>query len=353
MEPLWFVLVAFMIIAYVVLDGFDLGAGALYFVLASTEEERRTVIDSIGPVWNGNEVWLIAGGGTLFFAFPLLYASAFSGFYLPLNMVLWLLVLRGIGLEFRSHIENQIWRSLFDGFFSISSMLLAVFFGAALGNVVRGVPLDKNHVFFEPLWTNFLTGGSNVGILDWYTCGTALLALIALMVHGALYVALKSEGEVNLRARRVARRLLPGLTALTAIGVPITAIIRPQTLENFREHPIAWLIPLAVVASLVAMWMFERLAREKAAFVASCSYLVSMLAGAAAALYPTLLPSRVDPAFDITIYNSAAGPYALRAGLIWWGLGICLAIAYFVLVYRMFRGKVGETPSSAEGLVGD
>ncbi len=142
MEPVWFVLVAVMITAYVVLDGFDLGAGVLHLLIARTEEERRTVIRTIGPVWDGNEVWLIAGGGTLYFAFPLLYASSFSGFYLPLNIVLWLLVLRGIGIEFRMHIENQVWRSLFDGFFAISSALLAIFFGAALGNVVRGVPWE-------------------------------------------------------------------------------------------------------------------------------------------------------------------------------------------------------------------
>lgn len=350
MQPVWFVLVALMIIAYVVLDGFDLGAGALYFFLASSEEERQTVTRTIGPVWNGNEVWLIAGGGTLFFAFPLLYASAFSGFYLPLNIVLWLLVARGIGLEFRSDIQNQIWRTLLDGLFSLSSILLAVFFGAALGNVVRGVSLGEDHTFFEPLWTNFLTGGS-IGVLDWYTCGTALLALIALMVHGALYVALKSTGEVNVRARRNARRLLPLLVALTAIGVPVTAIIRPLTLENYHNHPITWLIPLAVAVSLIAMWRFEWQFREKAAFIASCFYLIFMLTGAATALYPTLLPSRTDPAFDITIYNAAAGAYALRMGLIWWGFGICLAVGYFVLVYRIFRGKVdGETSSTGEGL---
>src|SRR5207245_186799 len=180
MEPVWFVLVAVMIIAYVVLDGFDLGAGVLHLLIARTEEERVTVIRTIGSVWDGNEVWLIAGGGTLYFAFPLLYASSFSGFYLPLNIVLWLLVMRGIGIEFRMHIENPVWRSLFDGFFAISSALLAIFFGVALGNVVRGVPLGADHFFFEPLWTNFRTG-ADTGILDWYTCGAAVLALVALV----------------------------------------------------------------------------------------------------------------------------------------------------------------------------
>src|SRR6202163_4667311 len=192
---IWFWIVAVMLVAYVVLDGFDLGVGILHPFLARSEQERQLMLRSIGPVWDGNEVWLIAGGGTLYFAFPLLYASAFSGFYLPLNIVLWLLVLRGVGIEFRMHIENQVWRSLFDGLFAISSGLLAIFFGAALGNVVRGVPLGTDHFFFEPLWTNFRTG-ADTGILDWYTGGVAVLALVALVVHGALYVALKTEGAV-------------------------------------------------------------------------------------------------------------------------------------------------------------
>ena len=339
METTWFVLVALMITAYVVLDGFDLGTGALYLLISRTEEERRTVIRTIGPVWDGNEVWLIAGGGTLYFAFPLLYASAFSGFYLPLHIVLWLLILRGIGIEFRTHLDNDIWRSLFDGFFALSSTLLIVFFGAALANVIRGVPLDENYVFFEPLWTNFRTG-AQTGILDWYTCGTAVLALVALAVHGATWVALKTVGPVHERSIALAHRLLPVLVVLTALGVPLTAVVRPRTLENYNSHPVAYVIPLAVVASLASLWWFLRQDKERTAFISSCAYLVAMLAGAATALYPALLPSSLDPSHDITIYNAATGAYAMRVGLIWWGLGICLAVGYFVLVYRMFRGKV-------------
>jgi cytochrome d ubiquinol oxidase subunit II len=308
-------------------------------LIARTEEERLTVIRSIGPVWDGNEVWLIAAAGTLYFSFPLVYASSFSGFYLPLNIVLWLLVLRGIGIEFRTHIENDVWKSLFDGFFAISSGLLAIFFGAALGNVVRGVPLGADHFFFEPLWTNFRTG-ANTGILDWYTCGAGVLTLVALVVHGALYVALKTGGPVNEKSRNLARRLVPLLIVLTAFGVPVTAAVRPRTMRNFSEHPLAYVIPLAVAVSLAAMWVFERLAKEKAAFLSSCAYIVAMLAGVAAALYPSLLPASGDTARDITIYNSATSEYALRVGFIWWGLGICLAFGYFVFVYRMFRGKV-------------
>src|SRR5215831_6133525 len=167
METLWFMIVAFMIAAYVVLDGFDLGAGVIYPLAARTPAERQTIMRAIGPVWDGNEVWLLATGGTLYFAFPRLYASSFSGFYLPLMIVLWLLMLRAIGIEFRVHVRNHVWQNLFDGVFSVSSILLAVFFGAALGNVVRGVPLDASGYFFEPLWTTFFQLSNQPGILDW------------------------------------------------------------------------------------------------------------------------------------------------------------------------------------------
>src|SRR5947207_5235587 len=179
METTWFCLVALMLGVYVVLDGFDLGAGVAHLLVAETDEERRAVLRSIGPVWDGNEVWLLAAGGTLYFAFPALYASSFSGFYLPLMIVLWLLILRGIAIEFRNHVESPVWQPIWDVVFAGSSGMLAVFFGAALGNVVRGVPLDAAGVFFLPLWTNFRIG-KEVGILDWYTVMCGFTAFIGL-----------------------------------------------------------------------------------------------------------------------------------------------------------------------------
>src|ERR1700752_1356521 len=188
-------LLAIMITVYVLLDGFDLGAGAIHLIIAKTDEERRQVLASIGPVWDGNEVWLLAAGGTLYFAFPALYASAFSGFYLPLMIVLWLLILRGASIEFRNHIKSAVWDPLWDFLFGMSSLLLAVFFGAALGNVVRGVPLDASGYFFEPLWTNFRLG-EETGILDWYTILVGVLALLALMMHGSLWLQWKTDGAL-------------------------------------------------------------------------------------------------------------------------------------------------------------
>src|SRR5450759_2776475 len=235
METIWFLLVAFMLVAYVVLDGFDIGAGIVYPLLSRSDDDKRLILRTIGPVWDGNEVWLLAAGGTLYFAFPLLYASSFSGFYLPLNVVLWLLMLRGIGIELRTHMENPVWLGFFDVVFCVSSLLLTIFFGAALGNVVRGVPLGADGYFFEPLWTNF-RAGSNPGILDWYTVLTGVIALVTLTAHGSLYVAVKTEGELNRHARLVAQWVWPLQFVLTILGLVATGYVRPTVLDNYKQH---------------------------------------------------------------------------------------------------------------------
>ena len=221
-----------MLIVYVLLDGFDLGAGAIHLLVAKTDEERRQVLASVGPVWDGNEVWLIAAGGTLFFGFPALYASSFSGFYLPLMIVLWLLILRGISIEFRNHVVSRVWDPFWDFLFSASSLLLAVFFGAALANVVRGVPLDSTGYFFEPLWTDFRLG-EQTGILDWYTILVGVLAPLVLVMHGALWVQMKSTGAVNQPSAKIASNVWWGVLFLTAVITTIT--FRPTSCFNFSD----------------------------------------------------------------------------------------------------------------------
>jgi cytochrome bd ubiquinol oxidase subunit II len=339
METVWFMIVAVMVAAYVVLDGFDLGAGVIYLAATKTADERRRIMRAIGPVWDGNEVWLLAAGGTLYFAFPLLYASSFSGFYLPLMMVLWLLMLRGIGIELRSHMHNPVWVGFFDVIFSVSSVLLCIFFGAALGNVVRGVPLRPDQYFFEPLWTNFRVGTDN-GILDWYTVLTGVIALVTLTTHGSLYVAVKTEDELNGRARRVAQWLWPMQLLLTVAGLIATVAIRPGVLDNYKHHAVGFAIPVLVFGALAVMMhgMIKR--TDKMAFVASGVYIVGMLVGAAFGLYPVVLPASTDPALNLTIYNTAAGAHGLTVGLVWWSLGMVLALGYFFFLFRMFRGKV-------------
>jgi len=339
MGAVWFWIVAVMLAAYVVLDGFDIGIGILYPFLASNEDDRSVMMRSIGPVWDGNEVWLLAGGGTLFFAFPLLYASAFSGFYLPLMIVLWLLIGRGASIELRSHIDNGIWRSFFNGVFFLSSALLAIFFGAALANVIRGVPIGPDNYFFLPLWTNWRVG-PQPGILDWYTVVGGLVALIALAVHGGLYLALKATGDLCERARRFSQQAWFALCVITLVSLLATILVRPETLDHYKLHPVSFAIPVLVVLSLAAMKIFTVRRQELNAFLSSCLYLAIMLVGAAVGLYPTLLPSSTNAAKDITVAEAISGPYATHVGLIWWSFGILLAIGYFCVSYWMFRGKV-------------
>jgi cytochrome d ubiquinol oxidase subunit II len=337
METTWFMLVAVMIALYVVLDGFDIGAGIIQLLVSRTEGERRQVLRSIGPVWDGNEVWLLAGGGTLYFAFPALYASSFSGFYLPLMMVLWLLILRGISIEFRNHIDSLVWKPFWDVVFGGASALLAIFFGAALGNVVRGVPLDQSNEFFLPLWTNFGLG-RDVGILDWYTVLVAVTAFTTLLVHGGLWVALKTDGGLADRARQAARAGWWALAALTAAITWASFAIQPRLWESFVARPWGYVFPLLAVVGLFGMRALSR--REMPAFLCSSLYIVGMLTSAAFGLFPFVLPSNLDPHAGLTVYNAAAAPYGLKIGLVWFIPGMLLTAGYFTYTYRNFAGKV-------------
>lgn len=339
MPTLWFILVGFMLAMYVLLDGFDLGAGVAHLFAARNDAERRMVLRAIGPVWDGNEVWLIAGGGTLFFAFPLLYASSFSGFYLPLIIVLWLLMIRGAAIELRSHVNSPVWSAFWDGMFAFGSTLLAIFFGAALANVVRGVPLDHTHFFFEPLWTNFDPTSATPGILDWYTILIGLLALTALTVHGANWLALKTEGALQQRSRRMALNAWLATVALTIVSTIATYTLRPTMFTNFHNAPLGLLFPALSVAGLAGARWFAGQGRDGWAFLSSAAYLLGLLAAAAFGLYPDVLPA-VNPTYSLTIHNAAAGQYGLVVGLVWWSVGMLLALVYFTVIYRLFRGKV-------------
>jgi cytochrome d ubiquinol oxidase subunit II len=309
-----------------------------------TEAERRATLGSIGPVWDGNEVWLLAGGGTLYFAFPLLYASAFSGFYLPLMIVLWLLILRGVSLELRNHVDMGVWRSLLDGVFGLASGLLTIFFGAALANVLRGVPLQADGYFFLPLWTNWQPG-VHPGILDWYTVIGGLVALVALTMHGALWLTIKTSSELGRRAHHVVTPLCITLAALTLVSLAATIEVRPDSLNNYYSYPITFVVPVGVVASLAGVWLLNRKAYAVRAFLCSCLYLFFMLAGACWGLYPTLLPATTGADRDITLSRAISGPHTLAVGLAWWIFGMALAVGYVVFVYSKFRGKVDLQPN--------
>jgi cytochrome d ubiquinol oxidase subunit II len=336
MNFIWYCLVALMIAAYVILDGYDIGAGIVHLFVANGEDERRMVLRSIGPVWDGNEVWLLAGGGTLFFAFPALYASSFSGFYLPLMMVLWLLMVRGISIEFRNHIDNEAWKPFWDAGFALSSLLLAVFFGAALGNVVRGVPIDQSGDFFLPLWTDFQPG-EHPGILDWYTVLVGVFALAALTLHGALWVRYRTTGDLNVRSSRLARHSLYAVVALTAVTTIASFRIQPQIAQNLQKYPVGYIFPALALAGLGGMLAMRD---ELKAFLASCLFLAGMLTSAAFGIFPYMLPSNTDGSKGLTLWNSAPAEYGLKVGLAWWIPGMALALGYSFYMHRRFSGKV-------------
>lgn len=342
MATLWFILVAFMVTMYVLLDGFDLGAGAIHPFVARSNDEKRSILQAIGPIWDGNEVWLLAAGGALFFTFPLLYASSFSGFYLPLMIVLWLLMMRGLAIELRSHIDNPLWAAFWDALFFLGSALLAIFFGAAIANVVRGVPIGQNGYFFEPLWTDFNPRSATPGILDWYTILIGVLALAALVLHGANFISVKTDGQVNSRSRKVARGAWVATLVLTTITTPVTFWIRRAILTRFNDHPYGYVLLVVAIAGLILAGYANLRGRDGWSFVGSAAYILGMLGSTAFGLYPTVLPA-VNPANSLTIHNASAGHYGLVVGLIWWCIGMLLAAIYFVLIYRMFRGKVKLT----------
>jgi cytochrome bd ubiquinol oxidase subunit II len=343
METVWFCLVTIMIGMYVVLDGFDLGAGAIHLLVAKTDAERQVVLRSIGPVWDGNEVWLLAGGGTLYFAFPALYASGFSGFYLPLMIVLWLLILRGIGIEFRGQVESSLWHGFWDVVFSCASLLLAVFFGAALGNVVRGVPLDEKGYFFVPLWTNFQPG-ANAGVLDWYTVLIGVAALVTLALHGALWLAVKTEGVIQDRAWKVAQITWWGVAIMTILITVVTFQVQPHVPATLARYPMVYAFPVLALAGLSGMIWSIRRRDDLKGFLASCTYILGMLTSVVFGLYPLVLPASTNPAYALTIYSAKAGDYGLRVGLAWWLVGMALVTGYSVYIYRHFAGKVRMTP---------
>jgi cytochrome d ubiquinol oxidase subunit II len=336
---LWFCLIALMIAAYVVLDGFDLGAGILHLFGARNDAERRQLMKSIGPVWDGNEVWLLAAGGTLYFAFPALYSAAFSGFYLALMIVLWLLILRGVSIELRSHIESPLWRSFWDLVFGGSSALLALLFGVALGNVVRGVPLDSSGFFFLPLWTD-LQPGREAGIIDWYTLLVGAASFFALATHGCAWVAFKTVGDLEKRARVFGGRCWWGAVLFTGVITFFSFRIQPHIAEQFAAYPAGYAFPALALAGLTGMRITFRRGQDLGAFLSSCVYLAGMLTSAAFGAFPYLLPSNTSPQDSLTIANAAAAESGLILGLWWWTPGMLLAIGYTVFVYRRLGGKI-------------
>jgi len=334
----WYAILAAMLAAYVVLDGFDFGAGMLHLLVARDDAERRQVLAAIGPYWDGNEVWLLASGGVLFAAFPRVLAAGLSGFYFAIFLVLWALILRGISIELRSHLDDRLWRGFSDAVFALASLLLAVLFGVALGNLLRGVPLDGEGWFALPLFTDW-TAGPPVGTLDWYTLLVAVFATLVLAGHGANFLIWKCDGAVAERARRLGRRAWLAVAVLWPVVTWATVRVNPAMREHFVARPFAWLLAAAAIAGLAAVFAGERNERALVSFLGSSSVIGGLLAATAACLFPVMLQASAGgPSIDAQAAN--AGAAGLRTALGWWLLGAPLAVGYFALLFRIHRGKV-------------
>ncbi|GIM52499.1 cytochrome D oxidase subunit I [Capnocytophaga cynodegmi] len=350
MELFWYIVLMFMLGMYVILDGYDFGAGIVHLFFTKTEEEKRAVTKAIGPFWDANEVWLIAGGGVLFFAFPTLYASSFSGFYLPLMMVLWLLIFRAVGLELRGQFHNPLWEGFWDKAFGIASLLLALFFGAALGNVVRGVNLgmvengistQEPHYFFLPLWNpTFDPVAHQQGVIDWFTLLMGVLAVVTLTIHGANWVILKTSSPLNQRLRTIIFKLNFALVFLVILSIILWQYVRPVPFHNFKEHLSLWIFPIIAAVGLLGQFRIRNFKKDSTGFVFSTLFIFGSFATSVASLFPNLLPSTNDVNPSLTIYNTAANDYGLNVGLNWFIIAAVLVVAYFVIQFRVFRGKL-------------
>lgn len=339
MVELWFALLGAMLVAYVVLDGFDFGAGMLHLFVARSDAERRTVLAAIGPFWDGNEVWLIAAGGVLLLAFPELLSSAFPAFYLALHLVLWCFVVRGMAIEVRSHVADAMWRAFWDAAFAAASLLLALLFGVAFGNIVRGVPIDQSREFTMPLFTDFGVRG-RVGLLDYYTLSVGVLAVALLSAHGAAFLAWRAAGSVRERCLALEGKLWPAVAALFALVTIESSFVRPELLAELLHRPLAWCCVGLALAGAALLVSSRRGTRDGRAFLGSCALIAGVLASAGAALFPVLLRSTLSPAFDLKAVSQPGNSVAMKFALGWWPFAFMLAVSYFVNVFRANRARV-------------
>lgn len=335
LNTVWFGLVGILFIGYALLDGFDLGVGALH-LLADTDRDRRLMLNAIGPVWDGNEVWLVTGGGALFAAFPEVYATVFSGFYVAFMLFLFALIFRAVAIEFRGKQPSRRWRQVWDVSFSLSSILGSVLVGVALGNIARGIPLDAQREFAGNFW----------GLLNPYALIVGVTTLALFTMHGAIYVVMKTEGFLQKRAREWARYSVIFFVICYVVTTMVTLMYVPHMVAPFKKHPVFLSVPLLTLLAIANIPRELYHGSELRAFLSSCASIVGLLTLFGLGMFPSLVYSNPHPQFSLTVYNAASSPKTLKIMLIIALMGMPLVLAYTVAIYRVFRGKVKLTSSS-------
>jgi cytochrome bd ubiquinol oxidase subunit II len=325
----WFLLVGVLLTGYAILDGFDLGVGVLH-LFARDNHTRRLYLNAIAPVWDGNEVWLLTGGGALFAAFPPVYATVFSGFYIAMMLVLVALIFRAVAIEFRGKVESESWRKAWDYAFAIGSLLLPILLGVALGNILGGIPINSAGDFT----------GSFLGLLNPYAVLVGLLTLALFTLHGAVYLTLKTDGQLRQRLARIIPGLWIAFFVLLILATVASRKFHPYLFGGLMKHSISFIAPLLLLISATALFIFARKQQFGRAFIASSLMIASLMAVVGLSLFPMLVPSSTDPNNSLTIYNSSSTPGTLKAMFIIALIGMPLVLAYTAAIYSVFKGKV-------------
>ena len=326
---LWFLVIGAVFTGYAILDGFDLGAGALQLFFKK-EESRRVALNAIGPVWDGNEVWLVIGGGALFAGFPEVYATMFSAFYIPFMLFLTVLIFRAIAIEFRSKEKMLWWRKTWDIIYSVSSILIAVLLGVVLGNVMQGIPIDKD----------FEYQGGFFNLLNPYAIITGITTLALFMMHGATYLIMKTENRLHTKLRLLAKNTSRFFVISYVTLTMATLIYLPQAAEKFRLHPYLFLLPLFTILTIINTRRLLEKGVYFKAFISSALTSALLLITVTVNLFPNIVLSTINPAYNITIYNGASSEKSLGIMLTIAAIGVPLVAAYTTFVFWTFRGKV-------------
>jgi cytochrome d ubiquinol oxidase subunit II len=329
LQSVWFFLWGLLWAVFFITDGFDLGIGTLFPVLGKSEDDKRTMINSLGPLWDGNEVWLISAGGVTFAAFPLLYAVMFSSLYTALMLILFALILRGVSFEFRGKVDDPRWRKLWDACIFIGSFLPALLFGVAFANIFRGLPIDENGIYQGSLFT----------LLNPYGLLGGLLFLFFFLVHGTLWISIKSEGDLQERASALTGKLWPVLLGLAVLFLAATAI-STNLWANYLAHPALFLVVILTVAGLLGIKIFHSQKAYFKAWFASALAIVGACFFGIIGLYPNVFPSSIDEAFSLTIRNASSSPLTLRIMLIVVVIFVPIVLIYQIWTYNLFKDKV-------------
>lgn len=329
LNTVWFVLVGVLLTGYAILDGFDLGVGALH-LLTKSDKDRRLLINSIGPVWDGNEVWLVTGGGALFAAFPDVYATVFSGFYTAFMLLLFVLIFRAVAIEFRSKQEGKLWRGFWDKAFSVSSIVIALLMGVALGNIITGIPLAQDKEF----------AGSFIGLLNPYALMVGITAVALFMMHGAIYLVMKTEGELQLQVKGWVNNTIIFFVICFVTTTMATLIYYPQMVNHFKEFPAFFAIAILNMLAIANIPREIHYKREFRAFLSSAASIALLMVLFAIGIFPNLVLSNPNPEFSLTIYNSASSQKTLSIMLIMAIIGLPFVLTYTIIIHKIFKGKV-------------